>query len=47
MNPAWMLELGALMGAERATTRGRRPTGPLGPSLMVWAVLRAGGSGLR
>lgn len=40
MNPAWMLGLGALMAAERATTWGRRLTAPLGLSLIAWAVLQ-------
>jgi predicted metal-binding membrane protein len=34
-----MLALGAVMAAERATSRGRRLTRPLGFALGAWAVL--------
>ena len=39
----WMLGLGALMGAERATRRGARITTPLGAGLIVGAVLDPAG----
>src|SRR5947208_313692 len=42
-NLGWMLALGALMAAERATRWGRRLTRPLGGALVVWAVLYLGG----
>jgi predicted metal-binding membrane protein len=38
-SPAWMLALGTVMAAERATSWGRRLTRPLGFALGAWAVL--------
>jgi predicted metal-binding membrane protein len=40
MNVAWMLGLGALMAAERATRWGQVLTRPLGFSLLAWGVLQ-------
>ena len=42
-NLGWMLALGALMAAERATRWGRRLTRPLGGALVLWAVLYLAG----
>lgn len=40
---AWMLALGAVMAAERATRWGHRVTRPAGAALLVWgAFLLAG-----
>jgi predicted metal-binding membrane protein len=39
MNPGWMLALGAVMAAERATRWGGALTRPIGFSLIAWAVL--------
>jgi predicted metal-binding membrane protein len=38
-NLGWMLALGAVMGAERATRWGRRLSAPLGIALIAWAAL--------
>jgi predicted metal-binding membrane protein len=38
-NPGWMLVLGALMAAERASSWGRALTRPVGFALIVWAAL--------
>lgn len=38
-NLGWMLALGAVMAAERATRWGRVLTPPLGAALVIWAVL--------
>ena len=42
-NLGWMLALGALMAAERATRWGRHLTKPLGGALVLWAVLYLAG----
>jgi predicted metal-binding membrane protein len=42
-NLGWMLALGAVMGAERATRWGRRLTRPLGGALVLWALLNLAG----
>jgi predicted metal-binding membrane protein len=44
MNLGWMLGLGALMAAERATTWGRGLSRPLGFVLIAWAALRLVGA---
>ena len=38
-NLGWMLALGALMAAERATRWGRRLTRPVGAALAAWGIL--------
>jgi predicted metal-binding membrane protein len=42
-NLGWMLALGALMAAERATRWGRLLTRPLGAALIAWAALALAG----
>jgi predicted metal-binding membrane protein len=42
-NLGWMLALGALMAAERATRWGRRLTRPVGVALVVWGLAALGG----
>lgn len=42
-NLGWMLALGAVMAAERATRWGRVLTPPLGAALVIWAVLTLAG----
>ncbi len=39
----WMLALGAVMAAERATTWGRRITRPVGAALVAWGALLLAG----
>jgi predicted metal-binding membrane protein len=43
INLGWMLGLGAVMAAERASRWGRRLTRPLGAALILWAVLHLTG----
>ncbi len=42
-NLGWMLALGAVMAAERATRWGRLLTPPLGAALVIWSVLTLAG----
>lgn len=42
-NLGWMLALGAVMAAERATRWGRLLTAPLGAALVIWSVLTLAG----